>query len=188
MIIDTKRVIWTKEETATGRSMVMDLTEVGSEFKRKIKWDLRFLKMAYLVASWSKDPSTKTGAVIVRPDLTVASVGFNGFPTRMQDKPEWLASENRETEKYPRMVHCEVNAVLHAKESVAGYTLYTVPFASCERCAVQMIQAGLDRFVFPEPSADLLSRWSDSLDRTKSYLNEANISWMEYTDEAIQKA
>jgi hypothetical protein len=29
------------------------------------KWDLRFLELAELVASWSKDPSTKVGAVIV---------------------------------------------------------------------------------------------------------------------------
>jgi deoxycytidylate deaminase len=36
---------------------------------------------------WSKDPSTKVGAVIVRPDLTVASIGYNGFPRGMSDDP-----------------------------------------------------------------------------------------------------
>ena len=30
----------------------------------KNKWSHRFLDMAALVASWSKDPSTKCGAVI----------------------------------------------------------------------------------------------------------------------------
>ena len=29
------------------------------------KWHMRFLEMAELVGSWSKDPSTKVGAVIV---------------------------------------------------------------------------------------------------------------------------
>jgi len=167
--------------------MTIEVHMLSDEQRRQMKWDLRFLKLARLVASWSKDPSTKTGAVIVRPDLTVASVGFNGFPTRMQDKPEWLANENRETEKYPRMVHCEVNAVLHSKEPVTGYTLYTVPFASCGRCAVQMIQAGLNRFVFPESSTDGLSRWAQEFTRTKSYLNDAKIPWMEYTNEIIQE-
>ena len=42
-------------------------------------WDIRFLKMAEMVSLWSKDTSTKTGAVIVRPDHSVASLVFNGF-------------------------------------------------------------------------------------------------------------
>ena len=29
------------------------------------KWDKRFLELAKLVGSWSKDPSTQVGAVIV---------------------------------------------------------------------------------------------------------------------------
>jgi len=32
------------------------------------KWDARFLDLAIYVADWSKDPSTKVGAVLVRPD------------------------------------------------------------------------------------------------------------------------
>lgn len=36
------------------------------------KWDQRFLELAKVVSTWSKDPSTKTGAVIVRPDKTEA--------------------------------------------------------------------------------------------------------------------
>ena len=43
--------------------------------------------MAQLVASWSRDPSTQCGAVIVRPDKTVAAVGFNGFPRGADDSP-----------------------------------------------------------------------------------------------------
>ena len=94
------------------------------------KWDVRFILMARFVSEWSKDPSTKTGAVIVRPDRSVTSVGFNGFPKNMPDDPALYA--NRE-EKYSRVVHCEINASIHSREPVAGYTLYTWPFASCDR-------------------------------------------------------
>jgi deoxycytidylate deaminase len=31
------------------------------------KWDIRYLELAKHGSSWSKDPSTQTGAVIVRP-------------------------------------------------------------------------------------------------------------------------
>lgn len=52
------------------------------------KWDGRFLDLAVLVGEWSKDPSTKVGAVLVRPDRTIAAVGFNGFPRGVLDHPE----------------------------------------------------------------------------------------------------
>ncbi len=143
------------------------------------KWDLRFLNLARLVSTWSKDPSTQTGAVIVRPDRTVASVGFNGFPTMMEDKEEWY--NNRE-EKYSRVVHCEMNALLHMPEQIheSGYTLYTWPCASCDRCLVHMAQAGIDKFVFPSPTEDMMSRWGKALEKTKQYLTEMKLSWWEY--------
>lgn len=50
-------------------------------------WDLLFLKMVDELASKSKDPSTKCGAMIVRPDKSICSMGFNGFPKGMSDDP-----------------------------------------------------------------------------------------------------
>jgi dCMP deaminase len=146
------------------------------------KWDVRFLQLAKLVSSWSKDTSTKTGAVIVRPDRTVVSIGFNGFPKNMPDNPEWYGNRK---EKYSRIVHCEVNALIHAFESLKGYTLYTYPFGSCDRCAVQLLQAGVTRFVFPSPSSDALSRWRESLKRAKKYIEESKAIWVEYSNEKI---
>jgi dCMP deaminase len=140
------------------------------------KWDARFIELAKMVASWSKDPSTKTGAVIVRADKTVVSVGYNGFPKNMSD--DSALYENRET-KYSRVVHCEINALIHAYQQLAGCTLYTWPFASCDRCAVQMLQAGITRFVFPAPSADALSRWASAFELSKSYFEEAGATWTE---------
>ena len=45
-------------------------------------WDQRFIALADHIGQWSKDPSTQQGAVIVRPDKTIAATGFNGFPRR----------------------------------------------------------------------------------------------------------
>jgi len=146
------------------------------------KWDRRYLELASLVASWSKDPSTKAGAVIIRPDRTVVSVGFNGFPKNMPDNPEWYA--NRE-EKYSRVVHCEINAMIHSYENLKGYTLYTYPFAPCDRCVVQMLQAGIVRFVFPEPSADALTRWAEAFVKTKKYITESGAEWEEFLRDSV---
>jgi dCMP deaminase len=88
-------------------------------------WRTRYLDLAAVVASWSRDPSTKVGAVIVRPDKTIASVGYNGFPRQMRDTPERYADRE---EKYSRIIHAEVNALLHARESVTGYDMYVWPY------------------------------------------------------------
>jgi dCMP deaminase len=136
------------------------------------KWDIYYLRMAKLVASKSKDPSTQTGAVIVRPDNSLCSIGFNGFPKVMPDNPDNYS--NRE-EKYSRIVHCEVNAQLFSRDaSLQDYTLYTWPFASCDRCCVQMLQVGITRFVAPVLPEHLKERWEASLNKTKGYIEECN--------------
>lgn len=138
-----------------------------------IKWDTRFLTMAELVASWSKDPSTKCGAVIVRPDRTVASVGFNGFPRGMDDDGELYAQR---AVKYSRVVHAEMNAILSAKEPVRGYTLYTYPHGlapTCERCAVHVIQAGITRVVHWWADTEMSRRWSP--ETSLSFYREAGV-------------
>lgn len=104
-------------------------------------WDKRFLELAAHIAGWSKDPSTKVGAVIVRPNKTIASVGFNGFPRGIEDTPSRL--ENRE-EKYPRIVHAELNAILNCPERPEGYTLYAT-LAPCAQCTAAIIQSGIRR-------------------------------------------
>jgi dCMP deaminase len=149
------------------------------------KWDGRFLALAEHISQWSKDPSTQTGAVIVRPDRTIAALGYNGFPRGMDDDPELYA--DREV-KYERVVHCEMNAVLSAGGPVRGCTLYTYPFLSCPRCAVHMIQAGIKRVVAPDlelcvhlpGGLDRWNRWKDQLGRTKAMFKEAGVEVWEY--------
>jgi dCMP deaminase len=146
------------------------------------KWDRRFLEMAKLVASWSKDPSTKCGAVIVRPDKTVCSVGYNGFPRGMEDKPEWYANRQQ---KYPRIVHSDMNALLSSRDqSMEGYTLYGYPFIPCDRCFVHIMQAGIKRIVCPEPSRDLRMRWGESLWNVRRFCSD-DIEIVEYKEQDL---
>ena len=100
-------------------------------------WHKRFFNLADLVGSWSKDPSTKVGAVIVRPDRTIASVGYNGFPRGVED-----VYTTRDA-KLLRTVHAEANAILAAQEPLRGYTLYVTPLHPCANCAAYIIQSGI---------------------------------------------
>lgn len=134
-----------------------------------------FLGMAKYMCCASKDPSTKCGAVIVRPDRTVASVGFNGFPKHSSDDPELY--ENRET-KYARIVHAEMNAILHAREDLTGYTIYThqIPLIgpSCDRCTAHIIQAGIIRVVsYTHPETP--ERWRESIAQAQAMYKDAGV-------------
>ena len=112
-------------------------------------WHHRFLDLARHIATWSKDPSTHVGAVIVRPDRTIASVGFNGFPRGVDDVPARYA--NRPT-KYAFVVHAEANAILNAHGPVAGCTLYST-LMTCNECAKLIIQSGITEVVAPKPES-----------------------------------
>ncbi len=134
----------------------------------KTNWDSRFLKLAEHVSTWSKDPSTQVGAVIT-DQKRVVSVGFNGFPSGIADN-ERLQDR---AEKYPRVVHGEVNAILFAQRSLRWHTLYTYPFVPCSTCAGQVIQAGISRVVAPQYCPD---RWKDSFTISLDMFREAGVS------------
>jgi dCMP deaminase len=138
------------------------------------KWDLRFLELAETVASWSKDPSTKVGCVIVHPDLNISGVGFNGFPRGMCDHKELY--DNREV-KYSRTIHAEVNAVLNAAETEDCVAYVTAP--PCTNCALVLFQSGIARVVTRPPSRDLLSRWGEQLEKTKGFFAEVEVEYLE---------
>lgn len=134
-----------------------------------MKWDIRFLQLAELVASWSKDPSTKCGSAVVRPDRTVASLGFNGFPRGVDDTDERLG--NRET-KLLYTVHAEANAILTAREPLNGCTLYVWPLQPCASCAAAIIQSGIGRVVCPHAP---VARWSASFEEARKMFSEAEV-------------
>lgn len=134
------------------------------------KWDNRFLALADLVASWSKDPSTQVGAVIVRPNKTIVSVGYNGFPRAVRD--DGALYNNRST-KLLRTVHAEVNAILTANQSVRGCTLYVSPLHPCATCTGIIIQAGIARVVAHMPTTP--DAWQDSFRAAQEMFDEARV-------------
>ena len=133
------------------------------------KWDNRFLELAKLIGSWSKDPSTQVGAVIVDDNNRIVSIGFNGFPKGIKDSEKRLFERE---EKYAIIVHAEANALMFANKSVEGCTIYTWPFEPCSRCAGLIIQSGIKRVVsvvHPE------KKWEKNFTISRKLFKEANI-------------
>ncbi len=137
----------------------------------KTHWHLRFLGLAAHVATWSRDADKKVGSVIVRPDKTIATMGFNGFPRGVDDNPERYADRDL---KLDMTVHAEMNAILHTREPLHGYTLYVWPFHPCTRCAAAIIQSGIAHVVtIPWKKT---SKWAANIDLAKQMLEEAGVT------------
>lgn len=130
-----------------------------------------FMEMASLVAGWSKDPSTKVGAVIVDNDRRVVSTGFNGFAKYVKDHAERLA--DRDT-KLQLTLHAEANAILIARRSVENCTIY-ITHPPCPHCASMIIQSGIRVVYYKKPNADFLSRWGRQMDTSLAILREAGV-------------
>ena len=138
-------------------------------------WDKRFLELAQLVSSWSKDPSTKVGAVIVDEQNIIVSVGFNGFPKGIDDNDRL----NHREEKYQIIIHAENNALMFAKRPLYGCTIYTYPFMPCPRCAGMIIQSGIKRVVSYKNTTDRM-RWELDFSISRELFSEANIELEEW--------
>ena len=137
------------------------------------KWDLRFLEMSELVSSWSKDPSTKVGSVIVDNDRRVISLGYNGFPKGVADN----ARLNNREEKYKIVVHAERNALLFANTDVKNCSIFTYPFMPCPICAGMIIQSGISRVVSFKSNNE---RWKKDFEISRKMFQEADIQLLEY--------
>jgi dCMP deaminase len=135
------------------------------------KWDKRFLDLADHVSAWSKDNSTKVGCVIVRPDKTIASVGYNGFPRGVNDDETRYNDRNL---KYMMVKHAEENAIYSSKETLNGFTAY-VTHHPCSSCTGSLIQNGIKRIVTKVPKNDFAERFKESFEVSRMMLNEAGI-------------
>ena len=129
------------------------------------KLDQRFIKLAQHIATWSKDPSSRVGSVIVDEHRRVVSVGFNGFPAGVSDE------EVPRERKLLRVVHAEMNACAFATAPVRGCTIY-VTHPPCSNCAAILIQKGIFRVVYPTPEESFKQRWHE-------HYSEAILMFME---------
>ena len=140
-------------------------------------WDKRFIKIANEVATWSKDPGTKVGAVLV-DDRRIIATGYNGFPQNIEDTIQRY--QNRDI-KLAYTVHAEVNAILNAAANGAqtkNSTLY-VTFPPCVSCATSVVQAGVSMVVCPCLST-APERWRESFQLGQDLLKEAGVMVMTF--------
>ena len=145
------------------------------------KWDRRFLDLAKTVGLWSKGPRKYVGAVIVRPDKSVASMGYNG-PPRGFDDALFLRMERDEQHKV--VIHAEDNAIQQMAiddryELTYGtaYTLYVSPLYPCVNCAQKIVNFGIKRVVAYCGHPDAID-WLESAKLSEELFKLNNIEYI----------
>lgn len=145
-----------------------------------MSWNARWFEITNLLASWSKDTSTKVGCVIVDKRNTVLSLGWNGIPRGVEDERE---ERDARPEKYYWYEHAERNAIYNAAatgRSLEGSTIF-VNLLPCADCARGIIQSGIRKVVTPPLAMDWQSsRWGEDFKRTLKMFKEAGVEveWM----------
>jgi dCMP deaminase len=140
-------------------------------------WGNRYTCLAKEISTWSKDPSTQVGAVVIGNNGEVLSQGYNGFPRGIKDTAARLKDRER---KYNLVVHAEMNAIYNAGlngVSLKGSTLYVYGLPVCNECAKGIIQVGIDKVIATRP-ADYNEKWDDSIKDAKALFKEAEVDYI----------
>jgi dCMP deaminase len=129
---------------------------------------LRFLADATHFANvFSKDSSTKVGAIFVDPtDFTQLSQGYNGMPRGTRED---LAERHERPLKYDFFEHAERNAIFNKARGflVGSVALMTrMPNIGCVRA---LVSVGVSEVWIPRPSPDAVNTV------TKQLLQEAGV-------------
>lgn len=136
-------------------------------------WNQRFFELAEHVAQWSKDPSTKVGAVITNSRKQVLSLGYNGFPRGIHD--DAARYEDRDV-KLMLVSHAERNALDNAPFDLHGATLYSTLFP-CTECTKGIIQRGISTIVTRD--------WNHSASARASSSFRFDVSEMMFTEAGV---
>ena len=140
-------------------------------------WGDRYIHLAKEISTWSKDPSTKVGAVVIGNNGEVLSQGYNGFPRGIKDTAARLKDRER---KYKLVVHAEMNAIYNASlngVSLNNATLYVYGLPICNECAKGIIQVGIRRVIATRP-ADYNKEWDESIKDAKALFKEAEVEYL----------
>ena len=133
----------------------------------------KLLKIAYLEAQKSTNPSTQNGAILVDDKGNVILSAVNSFPDGVTETEE---RQNRPL-RYKFSVHSERNVLyLAARLGIKTEGLLMVcPWAACTDCAQGIIQAGIKRLVVHKQALDRSTHWKEDIELAFTILREAGV-------------
>ena len=94
--------------------------------RNRLTWPEYGIELAKTAALRSEDPFVQVGCCILRPDNSIASLGYNGAPPGINI--DWSNRDDRRR----RVIHAETNALKHIKPGEADRMFVTLmPCGDC---------------------------------------------------------
>lgn len=141
-----------------------------------ISWDECFMRMSYVIAERSKDPSTQVGAVIADQNNIVVGLGYNGFPRSVNNSDfPWEREGDLLNTKYPYVVHAEANAIYNSNAPTKECRIYVKLFP-CNECAKAIIQNGIVEVIYESDKY----KDTDSVIASKKLFDAAGVKYRQY--------
>tara|TARA_R100000742_G_C4250204_1_gene68600 strand:- start:18 stop:422 length:405 start_codon:yes stop_codon:yes gene_type:complete len=106
----------------------------------RLNWFDYGIELARTASLRSEDPFVKVGCCILRPDNSIASLGYNGAPPGIDI--DW---SNRD-ERRKRVIHAETNALRHIKPNEADRMFVTL--MPCSDCIKNAASYGIKRVFY----------------------------------------
>lgn len=136
--------------------------------------DIQHLRHALAIALiYSKDPTTKTGALVLGDLPKEIAIGYNGFPPGIADTEDRLldrALKNQLTR------HAEENAISNVRGFIPR-VIYATHYPCADKCALGILAARTIRRVVTVASAgEFADRWGESCARSAALFREAGIT------------
>jgi dCMP deaminase len=128
------------------------------------KWDYRWMEMAKLVATFSKNKGTKVGAIIVGPSKKeLISFGYNGAPPGFDD--DFITTLPKE-KRLKFMVHAEANAIRKTNRDLTGCLIYSTHYP-CLECSKEILSNNFSTIVYAEDKwcneGKEILKWAENL-------------------------
>lgn len=96
--------------------------------KGRPSWDDYAITLARAAATRSEDPYIKVGCVTLRPDHSVASLGYNGAPSGVD--MDWTDRDERRK----RVLHAEANALRYVRPGELTGGMLATTMLPCLEC------------------------------------------------------
>lgn len=156
---------------------------------------IQYYKLTQSMADiFSKDPSTKVGALFIYPGtLQILSMGYNGMPRGIDE----TKSERWERPlKYKLTEHAERNAIYNSAQSGTALrdSICVASLCPCSDCARGIIQSGCKMLItrdvveIQKEIPDVVKRWKPEWDVSIDMMREAGIVIIFLTKDELDKA
>ena len=155
--------------------------------------DEKYMGEAWMKASFSKDPSTQVGAVIVAQNNFPLGSGYNGPPRKINDTDfSWERPPREDPDafsKYDVIVHAEMNAIDHSDPAYLEDSTIYVTAMPCPNCMKEIVRKGIQRVVYYDFQSTSSSSLQNAYWREKSkklaemariqmVVFDGNLNWM----------